>query len=61
MGSVDFESALSHCLRAEQEQNRRLRERVSELEFEAEEARKAKCKYWDVCRSTCTIEKKSVS
>lgn len=44
MGSVDFESALSHCLRAEQEQNRRLRERVSELEFEVEEARKAKCK-----------------
>lgn len=61
MGSVDFESVLFHCLRAEQEQNRRLRERIDELEFELEEARKAKCKYWDVCRSTCTIEKKSAS
>lgn len=61
MGSVALESTLSHCLTAEQEQNRRLRERIDELEFELGEAQKAKCKYWDVCRSTCTIEKKSAS
>lgn len=55
-GSVGLASVLSRAVTHEQNLNRKLRERVLELELELEEERKQKCKFWDVCRSTCTIK-----
>jgi hypothetical protein len=53
---VGLTSVLSRAVTHEQNLNRQLRERVLELEFELEEERKRTCKFWDVCRSTCTIK-----
>lgn len=49
-------SVLSHALTHEQKLNEKLREHVLDLELELAEERKKVCKFWDTCRSTCTIE-----